>query len=186
MNEINLTSMFDLDWQIIVIIFFIFLISYGLFSKNLKKTLLYSLFFLYILSVISVTLLPLPVEKEVIQSGIIEQRLGNSFIPFNSIIDFFEDGRSYIILRQVGGNFILILPLGFLAPLIWKKRRRFWKALQFGFLFSLVIELTQLLISAIIGYTYKIFDVDDLILNTAGFAIGYLFYKVYQIGVREK
>lgn len=37
-----------------------------------------------------------------------------------------------------------------------------------GLLVSMLIELLQLGISAVLGYTYKITDVDDVILNTIG------------------
>lgn len=55
-----------------------------------------------------------------------------------------------------------------------------------GFIFSLIIETSQFTISSKIGLTYRSFDVDDLILNTVGAGLGFIFYKfVYPI-VRQE
>ena len=42
-----------------------------------------------------------------------------------------------------------------------------------GIAFSLIVETTQLAISVLLGFTYKIADIDDLILNSAGVVVGY-------------
>lgn len=47
-----------------------------------------------------------------------------------------------------------------------------------GLAVSLAVELLQLGISMYLGYTYKIADVDDLILNTAGVALGYFLFRM--------
>ncbi|WP_080009747.1 VanZ family protein [Bacillus subtilis] len=44
----------------------------------------------------------------------------------------------------------------------------------------------QFTISSAIGLTYRSFDVDDLILNTLGSTIGYLFYKFVYPMVRQE
>ncbi len=46
-------------------------------------------------------------------------------------------------------------------------------ALLAGIAFSLIVETTQLAISVLLGFTYKIADIDDLILNSAGVVVGY-------------
>ncbi|WP_232460780.1 VanZ family protein [Bacillus halotolerans] len=47
-----------------------------------------------------------------------------------------------------------------------------------GCFISLFIELTQLSISMYVRNSYRSFDVDDLILNTSGAAIGYLLFCI--------
>lgn len=80
---------------------------------------------------------------------------------------------------NLGGNLYLLMPLGFLLPIItgdnWMTEHRLWGGkLSHGwnvtfisFSFSLLIEIGQLLMEV------GAFDVDDLILNTLGGWIGY-------------
>ena len=69
-------------------------------------------------------------------------------------------------------NIIMFIPLGFLLPFLWKKYQKLTPTLLFGFLFSLFIELSQLI-------TLRATDIDDLIANTLGALIGYLIWKIY-------
>ena len=67
------------------------------------------------------------------------------------------------------------MPAGFFLPILFPKQNTFIRALKVGFLLTLAIEALQLLLSlTLIHGRYKIFDVDDLILNTLGFMIGFL------------
>ncbi|MFE4524917.1 VanZ family protein [Cytobacillus firmus] len=78
----------------------------------------------------------------------------------------------------IGGNVLMMIPLGFYAPLMWSKIRNFRLALILGILASLGIEITQFIISQIIGVNYRSLDVDDLLLNTLGVFIGYSVFKI--------
>jgi glycopeptide antibiotics resistance protein len=46
-----------------------------------------------------------------------------------------------------------------------------------GFFVSLSIEILQAILGFIIGYNYRAFDVNDLILNTVGTIIGLIIFK---------
>ena len=63
-------------------------------------------------------------------------------------------------------NVVLFLPMGFLLPKLWPGKFPLWKALVFGFSGSLLIELLQI-------FTYRATDINDLITNTTGTAIGW-------------
>ena len=101
--------------------------------------------------------------------------------PFYTIRTFF-----YIVLRQPNhpeywlcltnliGNLFLFIPAGYLLPRIFKKFRPFWRFFLKGLLILLVVELTQLF--SLLG----VFDIDDLILNMAGFCIGYFIYFLFR------
>lgn len=84
-----------------------------------------------------------------------------NLIPF---VDIRSDVCAYII--NSGLNIILFLPLGFILPLLWSRFRSRKRIILTGFLFSLAIELSQLL-------NYRITDVDDLIMNSLGTWLGY-------------
>lgn len=64
-------------------------------------------------------------------------------------------------------NVLLFLPFGFFLPVIWERFRTLIPTVLAGFLFSLAIEMSQL-------FTYRLTDVNDLIGNTLGTALGYL------------
>lgn len=69
-------------------------------------------------------------------------------------------------------NVVMLVPFGFLAPLIWPQLAKWWRAALAGLSFSLLIELSQLV-------NYRSSDVDDLILNTLGAALGYVLFRLY-------
>lgn len=72
---------------------------------------------------------------------------------------------------QIVGNFLLLMPLGFYFPLLYKKLSHVFIVLLVCFLVSLTIELLQLVTS------YRSADVDDILLNTAGAFAGFILYK---------
>ncbi|HDR6309479.1 TPA: VanZ family protein [Bacillus cereus] len=68
-------------------------------------------------------------------------------------------------------NIVLFMPFGFLLPTIWPQFRKMKNTVCAGFLFSLAIELNQLL-------NNRITDIDDLFTNTIGAIVGYVLYRV--------
>ena len=68
-------------------------------------------------------------------------------------------------------NIIMTIPFGFFLTLIWTEFRSIKKVALTGFVFSLFIELSQLL-------NRRATAIDDLIMNTLGAIIGYLIFKV--------
>lgn len=85
-----------------------------------------------------------------------------------SIRLMFHSGDSLLILKNVVGNVALFLPLGLLLPALLRGRFPLPKTVAAGFLFSLFIELIQYFFAA------RIFDIDDLLLNTIGTGTGAL------------
>ena len=74
-------------------------------------------------------------------------------------------------LKHIILNILLFIPFGYLLPSLFS-RLRWWQVILLGLAFSLCIELLQLITK--LGYA----DVDDLINNTLGAAIGFLCYKL--------
>lgn len=75
-------------------------------------------------------------------------------------------------------NIILFLPLGLFLPLLYKKYDRISSVALTGFLFSLSIEIVQMLGR---GST----DINDLITNTVGAYLGYFMYKLLTKSVQK-
>ena len=75
--------------------------------------------------------------------------------------------RTYKAVLNLFGNIACLF-----VPYIFKRRISFIKVVFTTFMFSLCIEVIQLY------FMIGIFDVDDLILNTIGGALGYVVYAV--------
>lgn len=71
------------------------------------------------------------------------------------------------LLAQLIMNVLLFIPIGFFAGGALKKKH-IWNAIGIGFVLSFFIELTQLI------STRGVFNVDDIIHNVLGCAIGFL------------
>lgn len=84
--------------------------------------------------------------------------------------------------RNIVLNILLFVPLGFLLPLGVKRFRSWVKTYLVGFVFTLAIEVYQLVFSA------GIFEVADLINNTLGAMIGYGIFAIVEqiICLRKK
>ena len=90
-------------------------------------------------------------------------------IPFVHLLEY--DSKKEMLLN-VMGNTAMFIPTGVILPIIYKKLNTFWKVIGVGALISLCIEIIQL------PFFERTSDVDDLLLNTLGVAIGYLIYKL--------
>lgn len=79
-------------------------------------------------------------------------------------------------------NIIMLMPLGFLLPLIWKRYRSPLQTVKVGFICTLLIELGQL-------FNRRQTDIDDIITNTLGTLFGYwiwvLFRRFFQSKPKE-
>ncbi|MCP1150681.1 MULTISPECIES: VanZ family protein [Bacillus] len=158
----------------ISLVIFVYKFMRGTTSKILF--LYYILFSLYIASLVSLTFFPFPYQKKLIEI-MIEDNLGSihNFIPFKTIIVTLEFGLTTFI-KQIIGNVILFVPLGFILPILFSFNQ-LRKVIYIGFLVSLSIELIQFVLDLIVGYNYRSFDVDDIITNTLGTLIGVIIYK---------
>ncbi|UZQ51444.1 VanZ family protein [Clostridium kluyveri] len=87
-----------------------------------------------------------------------------NLIPFNSI--------SGGIMTHFT-NIIMFMPLGFLLPFIWRQFKSPWKVIGTALLFSMMIELSQLL-------NMRSTDIDDLIMNTIGAFLGWTIYSLFK------
>lgn len=90
-----------------------------------------------------------------------------NWIPFVNLFDYPEMRD---ILINVIGNTAMFLPLGIVWPSVYKELDTHWKVISAGIGVSLCIEILQL------PFYDRVSDVDDLLLNTFGFIIGYLLY----------
>ena len=92
-----------------------------------------------------------------------------NLLPFVHLLEY--DSKKEMLLNIIG-NTAMFIPTGVILPIISKKLKTFWRVVGVGALISLCIEIIQL------PFFERTSDVDDLLLNTLGVAIGYLIYKL--------
>ncbi|GAB1792422.1 VanZ family protein [Priestia megaterium] len=183
-----LTEMFPFiygSWVLGIVILILLFNRIVLKKKyKLEKVFMLLLSIFYLIGLISVTLFPMPVDDNLIQYRISSgDNEVNNFIPLKSIIGAMDGNFIMSMIHQLGGNLILLFPLAIFIPILFPKLTKFKTIVLIGFLVSLLIESSQFTISSIIGFTYRSFDVDDLLLNTIGAGIGFLFYKYIYVKV---
>ena len=153
--------------------------KYGSINK-LRVLIIYS-FILYLLVIYFLVILPLPSIDVVKNLTSPKYQL----IPFNFIIDFIKDNplvlnnpKTYIktLLNPnvyiVLFNIIMTIPYGMYLNYYYKKDLK--TIMKYTFLLSLFFELTQLTgLYFIYPRPYRLFDVDDLMINTLGGILGY-------------
>ena len=170
------------------VIAFIFTIPYLIYQYRkygsipiLRSVIFYS-FILYLLCAYFLVILPLPSMEEMKTIPLKTPQL----IPFDFIRQIYHsisfqwnDWSSYITLIKNSSfyiaafNILLTLPFGIYLRYYFECK---WhKVLLYSFLLSLFFELTQLTgLYGIYPRAYRLFDVDDLILNTTGALLGCL------------
>lgn len=122
---------------------------------------------LYVLGIGCFTLWPLPSgpSEPGVTYGIPWQ-----LDPLAFVDDFARKGVS--TLPQIVFNVVLFVPLGFIAGRLL--RWGFWRSVVAGLLVSLLVEAAQGTgLFGIYPYAYRTADVDDLMYNTAGAALGW-------------
>lgn len=102
-----------------------------------------------------------------------------NFVPFRTVARYLRLlGRQpgdYLIRHafvNLAGNVVMFIPLGFFLPGIWGKFQKLWKMLLATGLIITLVELIQLF--TLVGSC----DIDDLILNLLGSAMGYGLYRL--------
>ncbi len=134
-------------------------------TKGKAKLVVNTLMYIYISLVLYVTLMPIVVSLPFIFNHPYDPM---NIIPFNDYFSGRGDAVGQIIL-----NVIMMIPFGFLLPLV--KKQSVLSCLLRTFLFSLGIELIQPLING-----FRSADITDLITNTIGGLLGYLLYLVFK------
>jgi len=147
-----------------------------------KREIISNTFFIYVLCLAGVTLFPLMISFE----------RGHCWISVNlmpvlgtlkEVTNITKDPNmhSFMVrfwIKNIGGNILLLLPAGVMAPMLWSRLNSLKKTAIFAFCLSLGIETLQLL-SSFIGNSGRAFDIDDILLNTLGAAAGFALYSFF-------
>ena len=146
---------------------------------------------LYLAGLLIFTLLPLPSDPVAACAAIIHWDNYTPFGSFVAVADQFRDGESLrgtLYALSILLNIALFVPLGALAETTWRMRRvpegapadgsrlarsiphrRVLAWVAIGCAVSCLIELTQYTgLFGIVPCTYRVVDIDDVIMNTLG------------------
>ena len=104
-----------------------------------------------------------------------------NIVPIEDTINTFMHSETGLrnSLRNVIGNILVFMPLGFFIPLLFEKFNNLKKVLKVGCLSSLAIELSQLFVGS------NVCDIDDVIYNTLGALAGFICYKTFETIIKK-
>ena len=140
-------------------------------TKRKIRRLGFALFVLYVLLLIYFLFF----SEEYGRVAEAEQAYRYNLVPFVEIRRFWiyrEQVGTLAFLTNIFGNVIGFIPFGFILPVIGRRWRSGVLIILSGFGLSLCVETIQLITKV------GCFDVDDMILNTAGAAVGYVLFAV--------
>lgn len=100
-----------------------------------------------------------------------------NFKPFVYLFDY--PTRREILLNLIG-NITMFIPLGIVWPAVFKELNTHAKVIAAGVGISLCIEILQL------PFFGRSTDIDDLILNTTGYLVGYGIYLLVRFCCKRR
>lgn len=137
-------------------------------KNGVAREVVLAVFVLFMMGLLVLVLWPAtyetPTVAERLQSG-----WQINLVPLRNIKRFFNIFGTEAFWVNIVGNVLMFTPLGFCLPLLWRRWQRFWKVLLAGILVPVCIETVQLFVGRSV-------DVDDVLLNALGVALGYGLY----------
>ena len=174
------------------IIAFLITLPYIIYNYNkfgsilLIRTILIYIFVLYLLSTYFLIIMPLPkiesvrnltTKVQLIPFDLLRNIIRTVHFDYKDISTYAQIFKNAYVYQTIY-NFLLMVPFGMFLRYYFKCR--FKKVVLFTFMLSLFFELTQLTgLYFIYPHAYRLFDVDDLIVNTIGGMFGYLITPIF-------
>jgi len=156
------------------------IVTFLRWKKSLAYLVFFTIFYVYMVKVLDYTIFQFQslvllklFMPDLILNG---QTAGEAvnLIPFLTLTP--QDLKTSLL------NILLLIPFGFGLPFITSYRMR--KIVLIGALFSICIEFMQLITGYMARIAFRIADINDVIFNTVGVAIGYLlfvgFVRIYR------
>lgn len=154
---------------------------HGWLTGAARRTILSRLFgVLYAAWVLSMTLLPIELGPPGSGVGLDPYwRASVNLVPLKTVQLYLQSDLGRIAWANILGNLFLLVPLGALGPVAWRKLDHFGRILGAGAGVSLAIEALQFAkrFVDVLGMTRSV-DIDDVILNVAGAVLGYALYRL--------
>lgn len=132
--------------------------------------------------IFALTLLPVPFDYELLAD--INEVAGETsvnLIPFRSIMEYISDYSLYNAVIQIVGNIVLFIPLGIaLMVELENTKKAFCKTICASLAISVMVEVTQFLLSKDLGAAYRMADIDDVFLNLIGGIVGATVFLLFK------
>ncbi len=144
-------------------------------KKSLVYLLFFTLFYIYLFKVLDYTLFQfqsLVFLKYFIPNLQLQGQEAGREINLVPLLTLTQDDLKTSFL-----NILLFIPFGFGLPFITRYRMK--KIVVVGLIFSVLIELSQLITGLVAKITFRVTDVNDVIFNTAGVVIGYILFVIF-------
>lgn len=151
-------------------------------KNNFFYLFLWSVFWVYLLFGVSLTLFPIPIADRAGDTASWQSTLyilsRVNLIPFD-YHRYYTLNPTYIFFREILANILLTAPCGFGISFIthFKARHVFWLALGVGF----GIEMAQLGLCLALGVYYRGVDISDALMNALGVLFGYGFFVLFSL-----
>lgn len=108
---------------------------------------------------------------------------GVNLIPFHEIGQYLSGSANVsrtVVISNIIGNIVIFTPLGLYLPLLINKNNSFLKNVFAVALISLSIEIIQFV------FAIGISDIDDIILNTVGGALGIAIFNLLSFWIKDR
>ena len=141
-------------------------------KKSLAYLIFFTIFYVYIVKVLDYTLFQfqsLLLLKYFMPNLILNGQPAGKDLNLIPLITLTPQDLETSLL-----NILLLIPFGFGLPFITNFRMQ--KIVVIGALFSIAIEFLQLITGFMAKITFRIADINDVIFNTVGVAIGYMLF----------
>jgi glycopeptide antibiotics resistance protein len=100
-----------------------------------------------------------------------------NIVPFRTIELYARSSLVGIARVNLLGNLALLAPMGFLAPMLWRRLDTWFRMIGLAVAGAVSIELLQFARRYVFGMVGRSVDIDDVILNTAGALAVYAVYR---------
>ena len=139
-------------------------------KRSLSYLIFFSIFWVYVLTVVQVVIFPIAIGTQSFSSG---------FFPRINLFPFYFGDCSMVNLcmRGIVQNIALTIPFGFGINFLIriKPKNISWVALAVGCVF----EFSQFVISLVFRSGFRATDINDVILNGIGILIGYASFRMF-------
>ncbi len=136
-------------------------------------------------AIVGLTIFPIPIGGQEFYRHT-RGMSGDNVVPFATIVDQLSH-LSLNNLRQVSGNLLLLTPFGVYGPKLWPALRDWRRFVVVALAIGCAIEVTQYIGSTVEGFSYRITDIDDAIMNAAGAVAALLAWqRIERSGVIER
>jgi glycopeptide antibiotics resistance protein len=141
-------------------------------------TILALLALIHVTAVVALTIFPIPIAGQ----EYYRQTRGMSddnIVPFATIVGQLGNLTPNNV-RQLFGNMLALAPFGIYGPGLWPALRDWRRLALAAAAFGCAIELAQYAGSLMEGFSYRITDIDDALMNATGAILVYTVFRRFK------